>query len=153
MSVMDTDENLQALADVALRKGAQPYAAGQDVVYDVGDAYLSPDADNYVISIGGKVDNYHITRYKAVSKLSTNLPASLPGSTTEDEDGKKTPVKWQDVQNLATVNISPVSGTHYFNVTAHLSHRGLTLDEYNTIIKAGVKIIETPPVAKTDEIE
>lgn len=153
MSVMDTDENLQALADVALRKGAQPYAKGLDVVYDVGDQYLSPDAANYVIGLGGTVKDYHIQRYKAVTKLSTKLPVSLPGSTTEDEDGNITPVTWQQVQDLPTVDVRAVDGTYYFNVTAHLSHRGLTLDEYNSI-PATVKLIELADVPRIqDEIE
>jgi hypothetical protein len=131
MSTMDTDDNLKGLADVALRKGAQPYANGENVIYDISDEYLEPDAANYCVSVGGEVDDYRIKRYKAVKKLSTKLPASLPGSTVEDDDGIVTALTWKDVQNLATVNVTPISGTYHFDVTAHLSHRGLTLDEYN----------------------
>jgi hypothetical protein len=145
MSLIDSDENIQSLAMVALMKGATPKYNGSDVVYPIESQYLTPDAANYVVSVGGEVDGYSIQRYKAVSKLGTNMPASLPGSTTEDEDGNATPVKWQHVQDLPTVNVQPVDGVYHFNVTAHLSHRGLTLDEFNSI-PASANLIETPPV-------
>ena len=145
MSLIDSDENIQSLAMVALMKGATPKYKGSYVIYPIESQYLTPDAANYVVSVGGEVDGYSIQRYKAVSKLGTNLPASLPGSTTEDEDGNASPVKWQHVQDLPTVNVQPVDGVYYFNVTAHLSHRGLTLDEFNAI-PASVNLIETPPV-------
>ena len=152
MSLIDTDENIQQLAMSAVLKGARPTYRGDSVIYPVEAKYLTPDAANYIESVGGSVEGVSITRYKAVSKLSTNLPASLPGSTVEDDSGNITPVKWQDVQNLPTVNVSPVDGVYYFNVTAHLQHRGLTLDEYNTANAAGLKLIETPPQNPTDEI-
>ena len=152
MSLIDTDENIQNLAVSAVLKGARPTYNGSDVIYPIDNPYLTPDAANYVNSVGGTVEDYGIQRYKAVSKLGTNLPASLPGSTTEDEDGNVTAVKWQHVQDLPTVNVSPIDGVYYFNVTAHLSHRGLTLDELNAI-PSTVKLIELADVPQAqDEI-
>ena len=153
MSTMDTDTNLKGLADVALRKGAQPYADGSNVIYDIKDEYLEPDAANYCNSVGGEVSNYSVKRYKAVSKLSAKLPASLPGSTVEDEDGEASTLTWQYVQNLPTVNVSPIDGVYHFDVTAHLSHRGLTLDEYNATVSAGLTLLELSEIPSSqDEI-
>ena len=151
MSTMDTDESLQQLADVALRKGAKPYAQGSNVIYSISDEYLEPDAANYCLSVGGDVDGYNIKRYKEVTKLSTKLPASLPGSTVEDDDGNVTTLTWQKVQNLSTVNVTPIDGVYHFDETAHLSHRGLTLEEYNTAKSAGLNLLAVdelpaPPV-------
>jgi hypothetical protein len=154
MSLIDTDENIQKLAVSAILKGARPTYQGSDVLYPIEDEYLDADAANYCNSVGGSVDDYSITRYKAVSSLSAKLPASLPGSTVEDDEGNVTAITWQKVQNLSTVNVSPIDGVYYMNVTAHLSHRGLTLDEYNTASSAGVTLLKQSDLPiREDEIE
>ena len=133
---LDAGEPLFNLGLEALVKGAQPTYDDANTYYPIEDKFLDPATANQILAFPNTaIDNYFLQRYLAVAELSTELPTELPDSTVEDEEGNSRQMTWQEVQDLPTVNVSPRSdGFYYMNVTAHIDHRGLTLDEYNTAI-------------------
>lgn len=150
MSLLDTDPNIQSLGVSALLKGARPTYRGDIVIYPIDDVYLEPTSASYIVGSGGVIKDYFITRYYAVSDLSEALPASFPGATTFVDD-VEVPLTWADVQAYPTVSVAPVDGVYHFNCTAHLQHRGLTLDEHNAIVADGVSLVVVPPLPVVDE--
>jgi len=160
-SLIDGDPNITALCDNALRKGVTSKYQGESAIYPVEPQYIAPDIANYVISVGGSVENYGIVRYTPVTDLTTDLPASLPSSTiTEGDEGDEgggvtRQLTWQEVFDRPTVNPPLVDGVYHFNCLSHLGHRPLTLDEYNVVNASGLTLIEgkdVPVPSTTDPI-
>jgi len=142
--LIDNDPHIQALCDNALRKGGRPEYRGEEAIYPIEHDYLVPYTADYVIGLGGYVENYNITRYTPVTDLSASLDASIPESSImegDEGDAVTRQLTYQDVIDMDTTHAPLRDGTYYFNVMAHAGHRPLTLDEYHACDTAGLDMV------------
>jgi len=139
----------------ALVKGANPTYDAANTYYPIESQFIDPVTANQILQFPGTaIDNYFLQRYIAVADLDTTLPTELPGSAILGDDGVSQQLTWQDVMDLPTVSISPRGdGNFYMNVTAHIGHRGLSLDEFNACSSLVLmEVSDIPPSTPTPEI-
>ena len=138
ISVVQSTSEVQQLAGLANACGSQGVVKGEDVRYTVFNHLLPANLVGMIQALapygvemsGYDADVYdthprHV-RYIAVKDLSDDLPASIPSSSVTEEDESERQLTWQEVQDKPTVNVTPVDGIYYFNVTAHISFRSLS---------------------------
>ena len=139
----------------ALVKGANPTYDAANTYYPIEQEFIDPATANQILQFPNTaIDNYFLQRYIAVADISAEMPVELPQSAVEDEEGNSRQLTWQEVQDLPTVSVSPrEDNNYYFNVTAHIGHRGLSLDEYNACsLLSLMEVSDIPPSTPTPEI-
>lgn len=115
-----------------------------DNIYLIENRFLSPDDASFILSApGGTITDYKITRFIKTDNLSDELPASVPNSSITDENDVTTQLTFADIDARETRSISQYSdGNYYCDASVAGDCGGVTLDEYNALISAGVDLIE-----------
>jgi len=137
---------LKELADDAINLGAdKPVRVGGNIVYTIDNDAITPWEVEQILSVPyTTVEDYLVIMWVQITDLSQELPEQFPNSRLDDGNGNIRQMTFSELNDRATRSISKYSdGFYYCKASAADDCRGLTLEEYNACLDAGVTLITT----------
>ena len=101
-SLMDSNEQAQALATNAAIKGARIEAEGDNVIYYVRPEKLLLPVAKFIDSIGGEIENYPL--WIEIDDASVEVPVGIKNRMLVAEDETETVKTWTEWRTPLVIN-------------------------------------------------
>jgi hypothetical protein len=101
-SLMDSNEQAQALATNAAIKGARIEAEGDNVIYFVRPEKLLLPVAKFIDSIGGEIENYPL--WIEIDDASVEVPVGIKNRMLVAEDETETVKTWTEWRTPLVIN-------------------------------------------------